>query len=488
MMAEQIHRNSPRILELCQAARTASRPSSSTRSSSSQSVSASTKNPAGSSRTAGVDAFVKGDYQRAAEILRPLAERWPGELDALSSFLVAAMYESGLGLPIDPLRACALTLRSSAHFPGDAGATGWLSTLATEMFPLFFRPLASENYRMCELLAAIGFEHGFKEETLALDSDHWVGFALSGELHGIRAKVSFRGLEKSTDVPLLLSPGMRFLPIVHTELDAGPAARRRHFIGIFTWSTARPGEWDLFWSLSEIVGLETISIVPLEAVTTIRAESPTEEHWEAARPMTRVRLNDAGDVEWAILDGRPNPAGGIIESEVDRAAQRERETRDRRRREADKQVDWSLARDPHRLPEFSYVDADGCADLFIHGWSADRMEAIEVSASINALGLSSAPRSFDLAISHPDLRVVAHLFQRPQRSWPFCSDVIIAEQGAAPPEQWRAIGGTITIELHPATRSATIQLIGVEFVSESGARVRHSKPIVLTAPYGMYFG
>src|SRR5262249_52813813 len=55
----------------------------------------------------GVDAFLRGDYPRAVEIFAPLVSplRPP---DHVAEFFLAAMYENGLGVPVNPMRACAL--------------------------------------------------------------------------------------------------------------------------------------------------------------------------------------------------------------------------------------------------------------------------------------------------------------------------------------------------------------------------------------------
>ena len=73
---------------------------------------------------------------------------------------------------------------------------------------------------------------------------------------------------------------------------------------------------------------------------------------------------------------------------------------------------------------------------------------------------------------------------RPRRDWPFCSDVhVIGDEG----EQWRAVTGTIAVELSPVfrvrepeTNRATIRLMGAEFISATGALVRQSQPITLS--------
>src|ERR1700758_150513 len=54
----------------------------------------------------GVEAFVRGDYQRAADILRPIAES--PQPDYAAKVLMGALYENGLGVAADRMRACAM--------------------------------------------------------------------------------------------------------------------------------------------------------------------------------------------------------------------------------------------------------------------------------------------------------------------------------------------------------------------------------------------
>ena len=48
----------------------------------------------------GVAALARGDYQRAVEILKPIAEDWNTE-DTAAQFFMAGLYESGDGMPVD---------------------------------------------------------------------------------------------------------------------------------------------------------------------------------------------------------------------------------------------------------------------------------------------------------------------------------------------------------------------------------------------------
>jgi hypothetical protein len=68
----------------------------------------------------GVAALARGDYQRAVEILKPLAEDWRSR-DTVAQFFMAGLYESGNGVPADPLRACALYARATGNFESPFG-------------------------------------------------------------------------------------------------------------------------------------------------------------------------------------------------------------------------------------------------------------------------------------------------------------------------------------------------------------------------------
>ena len=55
----------------------------------------------------GVAALARGDYQQAADILKPIAEGWR-QPDPMAQFFMATLYQTGHGVPQDLLRACAL--------------------------------------------------------------------------------------------------------------------------------------------------------------------------------------------------------------------------------------------------------------------------------------------------------------------------------------------------------------------------------------------
>jgi hypothetical protein len=117
-----------------------------------------------------------------------------------------------------------------------------------------------------------------------------------------------------------------------------------------------------------------------------------------------------------------------------------------------------------------------------YGWSDDHMEAIAVRAD------NTTPRTFDVVAQSSGLELDLHVYERPMRSWPFCTDVGHSEMQE---ETWRATRGAVTIELsppgfrasEPLLYRATIRIVGAEFINGSGVRVKQG-PITLTAIVG----
>ena len=203
------------------------------------------------------------------------------------------------------------------------------------------------------------------------------------------------------------------------------------------------------------------------------------------RDLVSLRPTDSGGVEFVILSS-PDATAEAIPTVAER---REIAQEAAKRKTADEKVNWKRRRDPSRPPSFSYDDADGCSDLFVYGWSAGRAEAIAIRADRQLLELTTAPRTFDLAASQAEIEVVADVYERPQRQLRFCYDV---SDGSVRQETWRAIAGTMTIQLSPPGMraqdpqryKATVQIDNAEFVNAAGQSVRPQQPIRLTAVAG----
>jgi len=118
-----------------------------------------------SSTAEGVDAFVRGDYQRAAAILKPIAEQAPRR-DPVAAFFMAAMYDSGLGIAADPMRACALYLRASA--PAMGAERSPFATMAMSLSRNRRATLSQEAFQECTWHEQNGFDHGFEPITFAI--------------------------------------------------------------------------------------------------------------------------------------------------------------------------------------------------------------------------------------------------------------------------------------------------------------------------------
>jgi hypothetical protein len=426
-----------------------------------------------------VDALVRGDYGRAYEILKPIAE--PRETtNHAAQFILGTMYDDGRGAPRDPTRACALYQRAMSG-PSNELFNQQAMALARH----FFMSRGKEAYAECDLLANVGFEHGFDAVTFTLAPGHSITLDVQG------ATILYEGREKRLDRGWLgfAMPGAKFLPARHTALDtARPTPERRHFIEMFMWRPARDGTWTLDWHVFEVVRDDLKGVGGGELAHVTAPQPPLDR--TDLRDRGVLRVNGSGDAELEVRGGA-SARTQVIPSDAER---REVEKENRAKAAAEASIDWNLRRDPARAPALSYGDAGGCGNLTAYGQSTDRSEAILVQANKDALGLSPAPQAFNLAAPRSDLKVVVHVFDHAVRNMPFCSDLI---DGSLKSEEWRAVAGTITIDAAPpGTRAsypswmyqATITITGAEFVNSRGERARQAAPIRLQAFVGGMLG
>ncbi len=422
----------------------------------------------------GVAAFRDGDYQRAAEILRPIAERFPVLDDGTAQFVMAQMYETGRGVLVDPVRACALYLRASLD------ATSPSNEERIEIGQRFRASLSAQQNDECIFFASFGFHGGLDRTTFDLEPGLWV------TLDAREAIVTSAGAQKRVQLPTL--SGVRFLPPQHIELIAGGSRpERRHFIELGAWRPDDHGnKWTLWSQLFEVIRTDWIPLAIIDELSTVSAPDPPLD--VDIHEFVRVRVGDAGDAELLVLKG-PNARSEHIESESERRARVESV---RARDDALRRVDWTAVRDTRRTPTLTYAHSAGCAYVFLYGWSADRLEAVSVRADKALLQLSDNPQTFDLAAPRIGLEVTLHVFERPAHSWPFCTDAF--EANPAPRELWRPVAGRITIEVFTESRGSeglmrvTVRIIDAEFVRDDGVRVKQTGPIVLTGTVGWMFG
>jgi hypothetical protein len=428
----------------------------------------------------GIRAVLRGDYQRAVEILRPIAEDWRSR-DTAAQFFMAGLYETGRGVPADPLRACALYARAASDYDSPFGR----QAVALFRASLANGPAFNEE---CQLLANVGLDNGFRPVTFDLGPGHFVQWTLAA------ATVTYAGRTTRVHTGFEL-PGARFLPLQHTELATGPARSiTRHFVEVFLWQpSGRSGPWDLQWHLFEVVRDEVIRIDGPHLLGTADGDAPPSPDSFDVRESAALRVDDEGHAEWAVLKG-PRPMTQRIESDAERREIREEVLA---RDAALRRVDWSRRYDGHRQPAMAPIDAEGCGELQVYGWTADRAEALVVRADGRALGLSARPATFDLSREPVGLSVEVHVYDAPQRRFTFCSDVVLppAPESIAP-ETWRAVAGTITIELSspgiraraPHLRRATLTLRDVVLQNAAGATVTLTRPVRLTALVGSVLG
>ena len=426
----------------------------------------------------GVAALARGDYPRAAQILKPIAEDLRTN-DAAAQFFMAGLYESGRGVPADELRACALYQRATGNFDHPFGR---------EALFLFGRLIGrGEAFnRECQQLANIGFDHGFQPATFFLGPAHAIEWTLAA------ATITHEGRTRREEMSFA-QPGARFLPLRHTELTTRvDRSLARHFIEIFLWRPSRAdGGWTLQWHLFEVVRDQVIPIDTVESVATVETVTPPSSDAFDVREYTDLRVDEEGHAAWAVLKG-PNASSARIESDDER---REVRTAEDARSAAMKRVDWNRRSDVHRQPEMAYLDADGCGDFEMYGWTADRAESLVVRVDASALGLSTQPATIDLARDTVNVSVATHVFARPQRQFNVCSDVTIVEESNTS-EIWRAVAGTLTIELSapgiraraPHQRRVTLILNDVVLQNNVGTRVHVQRPVRLTGIVGSMWG
>jgi len=427
----------------------------------------------------GVVALARGDYPRAIEILKPLAEDWRTN-DQTAQFFMAGLYDTGRGVPADATRACALYMRASSNQDTAIGreAMRLAAAAATSQ--------GAEFNEECQALSAIGFENQFEPVTFDLGPGHFVVWTLAA------ATVTYEGRTNRVQTGLTI-PGSRFLPLRETDLATGRTrSDTRHFVELVMWQPAGASQqqWRLMWHLYEVVRDQIVGVDSLGPLVTSEGDAPPPRDAINVRDYVELGVDAEGHAEWTALKP-PFARTQVIESDAER-----REIRDASlaRARAQKAVDWKKRLDVGRTPTLAYVDAEGCGNLEMYGWSADQAEALLLRTS--AIGSTPQPMAVDVARQSAGLSVDVYVYAAPQR-FDFCSDARTApDPNLPPPETWHAVSGVITLDVSPPgvrsrmpyLRRATVTLTNLVLKNSTGKTVTFAGPVRLSALVGSHTG
>jgi hypothetical protein len=238
----------------------------------------------------GIQALIRGDYATAVRILRPLAEDTPTP-DPVAQFFMAALYQSGLGVASNSMRACGLFL--AAGKPSNVVLSQSLALAAS---------IHTNVPVMVELCSAasLGDWRSPPHASFTLGPEHLV------TLDDMGLTVSYNGTQKKPRIDWG-GPGWQFLPTRHTPLDVSkPIATRRHFIEFFVWipdKASDPPVWRLQRSLFEVVGLEFVHVLGDGRLATIAAATPSTSSDD--RVLARLQVNADGEVEEVVSGESP---------------------------------------------------------------------------------------------------------------------------------------------------------------------------------------
>ena len=209
----------------------------------------------GQSRTSeGVSAILRGDYQQAAAILQPIAAD-PRLRDPAAAFFMATLYDSGRGVPLDPMRACALYQQAFFDFKSVYAPT------AQALQRRLWMARGNDWFQECQLVANIGINHHFQPETFTLGAGHTVEWTLAA------ATVTYQGRTNRTLSTRDHDRAARCSCRSSTR-SCGPRARRPRCTSSRCSGGSRwEGKWTLSSRLFEVYRDE---VVP--------AESPGDTH------------------------------------------------------------------------------------------------------------------------------------------------------------------------------------------------------------------
>jgi hypothetical protein len=234
----------------------------------------------------GIRAMLRGDYQAAAHILRPLADDVTRP-DPVARFFLAFLYNIGRGVRFDQFRACGLFLGAGTHPNPFAEQSASIAALMQEQ-------LGGPGLPFC---VADEAWYGKPPQAFVLGPGHRIVFA--------DTSITLDYGDKGWRTPLKMPPGAVFLPIQHTVLAVTrPVVVSRHFFQWFGWvpkPLGNPSSWSLQWALSEVVGDQWIPVASETSLTVVERPAPPASYDVSS--LVGLRINAAGEAEYTVMGG-----------------------------------------------------------------------------------------------------------------------------------------------------------------------------------------
>jgi hypothetical protein len=234
----------------------------------------------------GIRAMVRGDYKRAAAILRPLADD-ATRPDPAAQFFLGVLYETGHGVKADMARACGLFARSASREHPFAEQSAAIARHMRDQLgdgaAMFC--VASEAWR------------GGPPQSVDLGPGHRVTFT--------DTSVVVTRDEEETRTFWKLPPEAIVLPIQYTPLNVSrPLSMRRHFLQFLQWmpdESANPSSWTLTWALSEVVDDQWLMVTYETNLAVVNG--PGRPDAREVSNLVRLRVNANGEAELSVTAG-----------------------------------------------------------------------------------------------------------------------------------------------------------------------------------------
>ena len=262
------------------------------------------------------DAYRSGDYRKAAGLLHRIVTEQGYELTFAEPGALrhlAILYSRGLGVPSDPIAACALAQMSDA--------SAHMSAPQYSQNPFTYEDRLKESQRFvaehCDRLAPPGrlaasrsmgcFAFGMPEETFTL-----AGRTVLVGRGGIRLG---EPPDESSAPDLGCSQLIaRVRPLTITPpTDSAPGIRARHFVELLAWQVAKQPDstlkYFLQWQMHELRG-DTIGVIAMEHVDSSDGwpNPALPPDFDARFTLEMIR---SGHVRWRMA-GAPPKRGWIM--------------------------------------------------------------------------------------------------------------------------------------------------------------------------------